>query len=191
MKTPTLLALGALALLAAPATLTAQKPDSAASASTWKGGQKADSAKKKPEVKPKIDFSRLKFMEGCWRGRIDKDTDVEEIWTAPADNLLLATTRYLKKGRATGYEFTRIQAVDTTVVFAASSDGKPEDVYPLKALADEYVLFENPAKSFPKRIMYRLATDGALIPRNEGEGPSIELRMLRVKCPGADIKLRP
>ena len=145
MKTPTLLALGALALLASPAALTAQKPDSTASAPTWKAGAKADSAKKKPEVKPKIDFSRLKFMEGCWRGRIDKDTDVEELWTAPAENLLLATTRYLKKGRATGYEFTRIQAVDTTVVFAASSDGKPEDVYPLKALADEYVLFENPA----------------------------------------------
>ena len=191
MKTPTLLALGALALLTAPPALVAQKPDSTAAASQWKAGQKSDSAKKKPEVKPKIDFSRLKFMEGCWRGRLDKDTDVEELWSAPAENLLLAMTRYLKKGRATGYEFTRIQAVDTTVVFAASGDGKPEDIFPLKTIADDYVLFENPAKTFPKRIMYRLTDDGALIPRNEGDGPSIELRMLRVKCPGADIKLKP
>src|SRR5713101_3919220 len=102
MKTPTLLALGALALLAAPPALTAQKPDSTTPAPQWKTGQKPDSAaKKKPEVKPKIDFGRLKFMEGCWRGRLDKDTEVEELWTSPAENLLLATTRYLKKGRAT------------------------------------------------------------------------------------------
>src|ERR1041385_3297046 len=83
MNTPTLLALGALALLAAPAPLTAQKPDSTphAAAPQAKPGQKPDSGKKKLEVKPKIDFARLKFMEGCWRGKIDKDTDVEEIWT--------------------------------------------------------------------------------------------------------------
>ena len=77
------------------------------------------------------------------------------------------------------------------VVFAASSDGKPEDVYPLKTLASEYVMFENPEKkSFPSRIIYRMASDGALIPRNEGDGPSIEVRFERVKCPGADIKIK-
>ena len=70
-------------------------------------------------------------------------------------------------------------------VFAASNDGRPENVYLLKRLVDEYALFENEAKSFPQRIMYRLASDGALIPRNEGnEAPSIELRMRKVKCPG-------
>jgi hypothetical protein len=95
------------------------------------------------------------------------------------------------KERATGYEFTRIQWVDSMVVFAASSNGKPEDVYPLKTLADGYVLFENlEKKGFPQRIMYREASDGALIPRNEGEGPSVELRFHRVKCPGADIKIK-
>ena len=61
----------------------------------------------------------------------------------------------------------------------------------MKTLVDEYVMFENPAKNFPQRIMYRLASDGALIPRNEGDGPSFEVRFRRIKCPGADIKLRP
>ena len=138
-----------------------------------------------PPAKPKVDFERFKFLEGCWRTQTDKDTYVEENWTAPSENLLLATTRYLTKSHATGYEFTRIQWVDTMVVFAASSDGKPEDVYPLKTLAHEYMLFENLAKKgFPSRIIYRMASDGALIPRNEGDGPSIEVRFQRVKCPG-------
>ena len=190
MRIPFLLVLGAV-VLAPPVLSAQQKPDSTTLPKP--AGSQADSAAKAKAAppKPKVDFARLKFMEGCWRGRLDKDTEIEEIWTSPTENLLLATTRYIKKGRATGFEFTRIQAEDTTVVFAASSEGKPADVFPLKTLADEYVLFENPAKTFPKRIMYRLATDGALIPRNEGDGPSIELRMLRVKCPGADIKLKP
>jgi hypothetical protein len=144
-----------------------------------------------PPRKPTVDFRKFKFMEGCWRAQTGKDEVVEEIWTSPSENLLLATTRYLTRNRATGYEFTRIQWVDSMVVFAASSDGKPEDVYPLKTLASEYALFENPAKKgFPTRIIYRMASDGALIPRNEGDGPSIELRFQRVKCPGADLKIK-
>ena len=153
--------------------------------------QPAPAEKPKEPPKPSVDFDKLKFMEGCWAAQTDKDHRVEENWTSPSENLLLATTRYLEKKRATGYEFTRIQWMDSIVVFAASSDGKPEDVYPLKALADEYVLFENPTKKgFPQRIMYRMASDGALIPRNEGDGPSVEIRFERVKCPGADKKVR-
>ena len=147
--------------------------------------------KAKAEAKPSVDFSKLKFMEGCWAGHLDKDRDVEELWSTTSENLLLSFTRYLTKGKATGYEFSRIQATDSGVVFAAASDGKPEDVYKLSRVVAEYVLFENPKKTFPQRIMYRLASDGALIPRNEGEGPSVEVRFHRVKCPGADIKLRP
>jgi hypothetical protein len=144
-----------------------------------------------PPRKPSVDFSKFKFFEGCWRTQTGKEDFVEENWSAPSENLLLATTRYLTKDRAVGYEFTRIQWVDSVVVFAASADGKPEEVYNLKTLADEYVVFENPTKkTFPSRIIYRMASDGALIPRNEGDGPSVEVRFERVKCPGADIKIK-
>lgn len=182
MKTPGLLALTAALFAAAP--LTAQ--DSTAS----KAPEKAKAPKK-------VDISKLKFMSGCWGGSLgsDKDkVDVEEFWSTPSENLLLSTTRYLKKGRATGFEFSRIEVTDSgAVVFAARSSGEAvEDVYTMKTLVDDYVLFENPTKKkFPQRIMYRMATDGALIPRNEGEGPSVEIRFRRIKCPGADIKLRP
>jgi hypothetical protein len=137
--------------------------------------------------KPTVDFQKFRFLEGCWRTQVGKEEWVEENWTSPSENLLLATTRYLNKDRATGYEFTRIQWMDSVVVFAASSNGKPEDVYPLKTLADEFVIFEDlTKKTFPQRIMYRLASDGALIPRNEGDGPSIEVRFERVRCPGGN-----
>ena len=141
--------------------------------------------KNEGKSKPQVDFGKLKFMAGCWEGKLDKDTSVEEIWTNPADNLLLSTTRYLKDHHATGFEFSKIQATDSAVVFAASTEGNPFDQYTLKTLVDEYVVFENLSKTFPQRIIYRRASDGSLIPRNEGDGqPSIEVRMKRVKCPG-------
>lgn len=143
--------------------------------------------KKEKPVKLKYNLSdKLKFMAGCWLGQIGPDAMVEEIWTNPSENLLTSTTRYLTKNRATSFEFSKIESRDSTVVFAASTEGKPFDEYPLKSLVDEYVVFENLKKTFPQRIIYRLASDGSLIPRNEGEGQtSVEVRFKKVKCPGA------
>ena len=150
----------------------------------------APAAKAPPRVKPSVDFKKFKFLEGCWAAQTGKDESAEEIWTSPAENLLTSTTLYYEKKWATGYDFNRIEAVDSTVVFVIKGKDKPEEVYTLKTLADEYFVFENPTKKdFPQRISYRLTADGALIPRLEGEDkPSFELRLLRVKCPGADKK---
>ena len=151
-----------------------------------------DEAKPKGDGKPKVDLNRLKWLAGCWSVETGKDQSAEEIWTTPVENLIVGMTRYFRKDRATSYDFNRIEATDTSVVMAIRNEGKPESVYTLKTLVDEYVVFENLAKTeFPQRIIYRLASDGALIPRNEGDGPSFEVRMRRMKCPGADIKLRP
>jgi hypothetical protein len=134
---------------------------------------------------PRPDLTKLKWMTGCWRAHLDKETEVEEDWTAPAENLLLSTTRYFKKDKVTSFEFSKIEATDSATTFSASTEGKPFDTYGLKVLVDEYVAFENLKKTFPQRIIYRLASDGHLIPRNEGDGqPSVELRMRRIKCGG-------
>jgi hypothetical protein len=166
------------ALLAAP--LAAQTPVSV-----------PDTTKPKKAPPPKVDISKLKFMSGCWEGETGKDQRAEEIWTIPSENLLVSTTRYFTKDRAVSYDFNRIEVTDSGVVLGITNKGKPEETYLMKTLVDEYVMFENLKKDFPQRIMYRLASDGSLIPRNEGDGPSFEVRFRRIKCPGADIKLRP
>ena len=66
----------------------------------------------------------------------------------------------------------------------AAKGGLPEMmawVVPLPSLPSKYA--EAPAELFEELR--------ALIPRNEGDGPSFEVRLHRVKCPGADIKLKP
>jgi hypothetical protein len=152
---------------------------------------RADSIKLAESRRPKTDISKLRFLTGCWSVKLDNDDHAEEIWSMPASNVLLSVTTYMKKEWATGYDFNRIEVTDSGVVLSILAKGKPEETYLMKTLVDEYVLFENLKKPFPQRIMYRLASDGALIPRSEGDGPSSEVRMHRMKCPGADIKLRP
>ena len=148
--------------------------------------------KPKADPKPKVDLRKLKWMAGCWAVETGKDEWGEEIWTTPAENLMVGVTRYFRKDRATSYDFNRIEATDSSVVFVVRPEGKPESIYSLKTLDDDkYVVFENLQKEFPQRMIYRLASDGALIPRNEGDAPSFEVRMRRVKCPGADEKLKP
>lgn len=133
---------------------------------------------------PKL--TRLEFMAGCWAGEMGEDVTVEENWTSPTDNMMLATTRYLNKNKeATGWEFTRIVATDSTTAFIAAGNGNPEESYALVRASSEYVLFQNLTKAFPQQISYRKASDGSLIARNEGEGQlSVEVRFSRVRCPG-------
>ncbi len=143
----------------------------------------ADSTR--PKTKPAVKLEKLDWMAGCWAGETGKDDRVEEHWMQPSDNLMLATTRYLTKSTATGWEFTRIAATDSGIVFAAASNGKEEHVYTMTRQASEYIAFERKTTEFPQRIIYRRASDGTLIPRNEGDGQqSIELRLQRVRCPG-------
>lgn len=147
-------------------------------------GSKPDKPKE-VKLKARLD-QKLKFMAGCWQGRIDPETVVEEIWTNPTENLLTSTTRYIRGNRATSFEMSRILATDSSVTFSASSEGRAFDEYTMTQLVDEFVLFENPKKPFPQKISYRLASDGSLIPRNEGEGQTaIEVRFRKVKCPGS------
>lgn len=158
-------------LLCAPVALSAQS------------AAPSDSSAPKPKSSLKLD--KLDWMAGCWVAETGKDQRVEENWSSQSDNLMLATTRYLTKDEATGWEFTRIAVTDSGIVFAASSSGGPEHVYKLVRQASDYVHFARESREFPQRIIYRKASDGALIPRNEGDGAqSVELRLLPVRCAG-------
>ena len=149
MRTSRLMVLAA-GVLAAACSAAAQNPPTTAPAPA----RQADPAARRP---PKVDISKLRFMAGCWAARVDKDNDAEETWTMPSDNLLLSTTKYLSKDFATGYDFNRIEVTDSGVVLGILAKGRPEDVYLMKTLVDEYVMFENLKKPFPQRVIYRMA----------------------------------
>lgn len=142
-----------------------------------------------------FDFDKLKFMAGCWAAPFgEKNSTVEEIWTSPSDNLMLATTRYLTKNTATSFEFTRIEKSDSGIAYIAATEGGTPSYYTLTQLSDEIAIWENRTQNFPQRIMYRLASDGSLIARNdkidEYDPRNVEVRLDAVDCPGSGRKRR-
>lgn len=146
-------------------------------------GLPTETAAQKPD---KLD--RLEFMVGCWAGQLDKDTQVEEIWTAAGGNTMLGLTRYLKKGETTSWEFTTIERTDSTVYFIPTSRGETPDTFRVRFMNREAVAWERTGTDFPGVIMYRRTADGSVIARLEpvegGFDRSMELKFAPAKCPG-------
>lgn len=135
-------------------------------------------------------FKKLEFMAGCWEGTMPEGDLIEEMWTTPSENLMLGTTRYLKKGgkQATSHEFTFIERTDSTIYFVAQTHGEAPDTFRVSILADEVAAWTREGDDFPATIMYRRTSDGSNIARLEGAQSSgrtsFELRFRRVECPG-------
>lgn len=133
------------------------------------------------------DMSGLAFMAGCWRSEPDeRGVVIEEHYTSPSDNLVLGTTRYLRDGRATSFEFTRIHRDGERIFLLPYPGGNPSaDPFALTTLEPGHALFEAPEHDFPRRIRYRLDDSGALIARiDDGtdDGQAYSWRMMPADC---------
>lgn len=109
----------------------------------------------------------LAWMQGAWSGEKD-GVAMEEMWTAPRGGALLGLHRDVKGGRLVSYEFLRIQATDTGIVYFASPRSAPPTAFKLVETGDKRVVFENKEHDFPQRILYWLDAKGALHARIEG-----------------------
>jgi hypothetical protein len=133
-------------------------------------------------------FDKLEFMTGCWRAQTGKDEVAEETWSNPVENVMVGYTRYLAKDSATGWDFNHVRKTDSAVVLVLSPRDQPADTFRLKTLVDEFAVWQREGTKFPGLVMYRKASDGALIARLEAppgvSQPSVEVRFLKAKCPG-------
>jgi hypothetical protein len=132
----------------------------------------------------------LAFLAGCWRGE-----SLEEFFTAPAPDLMLGVSRFMRDGRVVQHEFSRITADSIGIVLLPFPGGHPSaQPFRLTRVGDGDALFEAPAHDFPRRIRYTLGVDGALTARidgGEGDARVREWRMPPASCtpdpgPGAD-----
>lgn len=114
------------------------------------------------------DFS---WLEGHWvreaNGRVS-----EEVWGDMRGGLMLATNRALRDGRASGFEFIRIQSFDQTH-YCAQPGGREAVCFELAEQGEQSATFTNAEHDFPQRINY--ARDGntltATISDIEGHDP--------------------
>ncbi len=127
-------------------------------------------------------LAALGFMAGCWRGQVSDSVVIEETWTAADADAMLATTRYLRGGRVTGWEFSRIHADSAGVVLTPYPDGRPAAAFRLWPSESGTAVFTNEANDFPQNIIYRGDGQTALLVRLDGGGRVMEWRMQAGAC---------
>jgi hypothetical protein len=95
---------------------------------------------------------------------------VEELWTAPSDNLLVGMSRTVAGGRTTSFEFMRIEARPDGIFYVAQPGGRPPVDFKLASESASELIFVNPGHAdHLKKVIYRREPDGRLTARVEGE----------------------
>lgn len=138
------------------------------------------------EPTPPPSLQTLRFMTGCWRGPAGRGAILEEYYTAPAANLMLGVSRYVREGKVIDYEFTSIEQHDSDVVITPRPKDQSPASFRLRRLTDGEVVWANPEHNFPQVISYRRVAPDSLVARIEGPGPqgtrAMEWRMARAEC---------
>jgi hypothetical protein len=104
-------------------------------------------------------ISRLGWISGHWC-QDDGRQRIEERWLDPRGGLLLGAGRTVVDGKATAFEFLRIEVRDGAVTLLAQPNGAPPVPFRLTASGADWGRFENPAHDFPKRVEYRRTATG-------------------------------
>lgn len=112
-------------------------------------------------------LDQLAWMAGTWTGTAEGVEMVEQ-WTDPKGGLMLGMHRDVKGGKAISFEFLRIVANPTGLVYMASPRGAPPTPFPMAEIGEGRVVFANPDHDYPQRIIYRRTSDGSLNARVEG-----------------------
>ena len=110
----------------------------------------------------------LAWMAGHWGATID-GVEMEEVWLAPKNGVMLGMHRDAKANGKASFEFMRVAMVDGNPVFLAQPGGRPVTPFPLVEWGPYLVVFANPKHDYPQRITYTLK-DGKLCATVEGEG---------------------
>lgn len=128
---------------------------------------------------------QLRFLTGCWERRTARGV-VEERWSTPKGGMLQGMGRTFRGDSLVGYEFVLIREIAGRIVYEAHPSGQASNLFPLKAITDTLVEFEDLAHDFPQRVGYRRAGADSLIAWIEGTTPRgprhIDFPYARVAC---------
>ena len=108
----------------------------------------------------------LDWMTGTWVHEAE-GRRVTETWIGPANGLMVAANLTAGPGSKGFHEFLRIADTPDGFSYYASPGGRPPEEFKLLEAGERRVAFENPAKAFPRRILYWRDGD-ALMARIEG-----------------------
>lgn len=118
---------------------------------------------------PAWTISDLGWMSGDWQTDAGGRAVSEEHWTRPAGGSMIGMSRTLAGDRTVSFEFLRLEQRAEAIYYVASPNGRcPATDFKLTRLSGQEAIFENPAHDFPKRIIYRKNSEGALAASIDG-----------------------
>jgi hypothetical protein len=123
------------------------------------------------------DVAKLSWMAGSWTGTRGR-ASIEEHWTQPNGNAMLAVSKTVVAGKMVEFEFLRVVVKDGAIVYVAQPSGRPPTDFKLTASTDKEAVFENPQHDFPKLVRYKRDGD-KLTASIEGNGKKIEFQFQR------------
>jgi hypothetical protein len=127
----------------------------------------------------------LSWMVGDWMEKKGA-TATEEHWLPPSGGLMAAVNRTVSDGKPTTFEFLRIEMHDGKPSYLSSPNGRPAVEFKSIEQSATKIVFEDPGREFPRRILYWRDGD-ALMARIEGtingQPRSREWRFERMRAP--------
>lgn len=131
------------------------------------------------------DLQAVSWLQGCWLAG-DEVSGVEERWMPPRGGLMMAMSRSMRDGSATGFEFVLLREVDGELVLTAHPSGQTPADFTASAATGDLLRVENADHDFPRVIEYLRASADSVIARVYGEvgavTPAFEIRYARTPC---------
>ncbi|MDH3591207.1 MAG: DUF6265 family protein [Planctomycetota bacterium] len=110
---------------------------------------------------PKDHLASLSWMAGTWKGPMWGGTFLA-YYAAPSDGKMLSYSQLRSGGEMKFYEFEVFSAQDDGVALIPHPRGARAEKFKLKKIEKNRVVFENPKKDFPTRIVYESPEKGRL-----------------------------
>ena len=125
----------------------------------------------------KTTFSELEKADwflGRWENKTPEGTFSEE-WKIENDSLLLGKSFFIKENDTLFSETVRLVQRENNLFYIVTvpnqNEAKPVE-FKLTSSTSDYLVFENPAHDFPKKITYKLVTKDSLYAEISGDEKS-------------------
>lgn len=102
---------------------------------------------------------QLRWLEGCWSAIKNGGAVQQECWSPAQGGLMLGTNIDANAKGGVFFEFLRIEGTGGELTYIAQPRGGTPVPFRVTSLAENEVVFENPAHDFPKKIRYQRTGD--------------------------------
>jgi len=141
----------------------------------------------------------LAWLEGCWRGSVNKREFLER-WLPLRGDLLIGVSHTVMEGKTLDYEYLRLETRGDGTYYVTVPSGQKEVAYKLVDVAtpgggsDVVFTFANPAQAFPQKISYRKGSAGWLYATVDGKVGDADRQVIypmrRVSCETGEFILQ-